>query len=76
MAYNNPEDRTVKEYTHMLAAVAFVPISDVETSFATLKTRVLAEMAEYVAYFDATNVTSVAARGRRRALVPRYASAG
>ena len=38
VAYNNPEDRTVKEYTHILAALAFVPISDVETYFATLKT--------------------------------------
>ena len=44
-----------------------------KTSFATLKTRAPAEMAKYVAYFDATHVNGVAARGRCRASAPRYA---
>ena len=39
VAYNNEEDRTVKEFTHKFSDVGFVSISDVEASFATLKTR-------------------------------------
>ena len=72
-AYNNPEDRTIKEFVHKLAALVFVPISDVEDAFATLQPRAPQELDEYVEYFDATYVNGVPARGRRRALASRYA---
>lgn len=34
-AYNDEADRTVKDFTNMIAALAFVPISDVEGYFAS-----------------------------------------
>ena len=37
VAYNNGENRTVKGFTHKMAALAFVPISDVEASLLHLK---------------------------------------
>ena len=49
VAYNNDEDKTVKEFTHKLTALALVPISDVEASFATLKTQTPVGMEEYIA---------------------------
>ena len=55
-----------------MAALAFAPISDVEASFATLKTQTPIGMEDYIAYFGATYVNGVPARGRRRALAPRH----
>ena len=73
VAYNDENDRTVKEFTHKLAALAFVPICDVTEAFAALKQTTPAAMREYLDYFDATYVNSAPARGRRRPLPPRYA---
>ena len=70
-AYNSP-DRTVKDFTHKLAALAFVPIADVETYYEELKRTAPATMNEYVAYFEATYLKGVPARGRRRAVPARY----
>ena len=73
MASNYEEDRAVQKFTHKLAALAFVTISDVEASFVTLKTQIPVGMEEYNAYFYANYVNGVPAGGRRRALAPRYA---
>ena len=73
MAYNDDGSRTVKNFVHMLAALAFVPISDAENSFATLKQRTPANMRDYVNHFDTTYVNGKSVRGKLRALPPRYA---
>ena len=59
MAYNDDGNRTVKNFVHMLAALAFVPISDVEDFFATLIQKTPANMREYVDYFDTTYMRTV-----------------
>lgn len=56
----------------MLAALAYVPIGDVECYFARLKGTAPPEMKAYIDYFDATYVNGVPARGRRRAVRSRY----
>ena len=56
VTYNDDGNRTLKNFVHMLAALAFVPISDVEDSFTTLKQRTSANMREYFDYFDTTYV--------------------
>ena len=71
-AYNNANDRTIKDFTHKLAALAYVPIGDVEAYFDVLKTSAPAAMNEYIAYFDATYVTGIRRRGRRAAVAARY----
>ena len=73
VAYNNEEDRTVKECNHKLAAESSVLVNDVEASFSPLETPTPIGKVEYIAYFDATYVDGVPARGRQRALASRYA---
>ena len=43
----------MKEFTYNLTALAFFSVSDVEASFATLKTQTPVGIEEYIAYFDA-----------------------
>ena len=31
--YNDPDDRTLKEYVHMILSLAFVPVEDAESTF-------------------------------------------
>lgn len=71
-AYNNEDDRTIKDYTHMIAALAFVPISDVEEFFAISKEDAPEAMEEFVKYFHTTYVTGITRRGRRNAVPPKY----
>ena len=72
VAYNSADDRSVKEFTHKLAALALVPICDVECYFAYLKRIApdFEEMKLFVKYFDTTYVRL--AKGRRKAVSPRY----
>lgn len=56
----------------MFAALAFVPISDVECYLLALKNAAPEEMSDWVEYFDRTYVTGKPAAGRRRAVPPRY----
>ena len=35
--YNDPDDRTLKEYTHMILPLTFVPLADMPTTFEQLK---------------------------------------
>ena len=65
VAYNDVDNRTIKDFTHMLAALSFVPISDVVCYFARLKEIAPPEMKGYVDYFDATYVNGIVRRGRR-----------
>lgn len=85
--YDDPEDRSVKLYTHMLLALAFVPPEDVKDAFRLLREQVNLHQDNLLPvfdFFDATYVNGTparaAARGRGRArqgavprrLPPRY----
>ena len=72
VTYNDEHDRTVKEFTHKLATLAFVPICDMEIAFDALNQHTPASMVDYFDYFNATYVKGKPARGRRRAVLPRY----
>ena len=64
--YNNPADRTIKNYTHTLLALAFVPITDVRTTFQRLKgTMQKADFKPVLQYFDKTYVNGTQRRGGR-----------
>ena len=71
-AYNNRDNTCVKDYTHMTAALAFVPVGDVARCFRLLKAAAPQNMAAFMKYFEENYVTGVAAHGRRRAVPPRY----
>ena len=71
-AYNNPEDRTIKQYTHMILALAYIPLEDVRTAFDLLRDDVPDELLEVMDYFKVTYVVGRPARGRRAAVAPRY----
>ena len=70
--YNDPNDREVKVYVHMCAALAFVPVQAVTNSFRELKNSAPACLHEFLEYFETTYV-GIMARGRRPATAPRYA---
>lgn len=71
--YNAEDDESVRSYTHMMLSLAFVPTDDVERLFVQLRDDSPAEMAELFQYFERYYVRGVPARGRRRAVQPRYA---
>ena len=71
--YNDSKDRRIKRYTHMLVALAFVPLDDVKETFALLKSNMReADFQPILKYFDKTYVNGVVARGRRQRVPPRY----
>lgn len=71
--YNDPDDRSIKIYTHMLLALAYVPEPEVVRVYEDLLEDAPAEIKPVYHYFDRTYVRGVPARGRRRAVLPRYA---
>ncbi len=70
--YRDPVDRTVKRYTHMLLALAFVPEADVPTAFADLRRECPAELHGVYDNFKEFYISGRPARGRRQAIGPRY----
>ncbi len=70
--HRDPLDRTVKRYTHMLLALAFVPKANALTSFAELCREYLAELHDVYDEFKEFFITGKPARGRRSATRPRY----
>ncbi len=72
--YNDDEDDTIRTYTHMILALAHVPIADVPRMFQVLVDDSPHELDEVLKYFDKTYVRGVPARGRRRAVRPRFLS--
>lgn len=71
--YNNPDDRTIKTRTHMLLALAFVPISDVRATFQLLtRNRNDAVFKPMLDYFDKTYVNETPCTGPRLAVAPHY----
>lgn len=71
-AYNNAADRTLKTYTHMILALAYVPLNDVRRVFNLLREDCPEDLIPVVDYFERIYVIGVPRRGRRRAVPPRY----
>lgn len=72
IAYSNPDDRTIRDYVHMIIALAFVPVESVEQCFLQIQNEIPADLLPVSQYFDETYVRGIPARGRRRRLPPRY----
>ncbi len=70
--YQDPLDRTVKNCTHILLALAFVPEADALTSFTELHRECLAELYDVYDEFNEFFVTGKPARGRHPVTRPRY----
>jgi len=58
MAYNDPENRTIKEYTHMVLAIAYAPLADVSRLFTELRNDIPEELLDVMV----GERTSIAAR--------------
>lgn len=71
-AYRNEEDRTIKQKTHMLMCLAFVPVDDVPSAYKTLRGVCPAELHPVFDFFRKNYVVGTPARGQRRAVPPRY----
>lgn len=73
-AYSDKEDSTVRDFIHKMCSLAFVPVGDVVRAFNTLKEAAPERpgIEEYIDYFGQTYVIGIPARGRRRAVPPRY----
>lgn len=70
-AYQNLENETVRNQTHMILALAFVPVTDVPRVFQKLKEVAVDELDSIIDYFE-KNYVGTTARGRRAAVVARY----
>lgn len=70
--YNDPDDRSLKVYTHMMLALAFVPLAEVPRIFSLLKKDESEDLLSIFEYFEKNYVFGVIARGRRRGILPRY----
>ncbi|XP_050065303.1 uncharacterized protein LOC126554259 [Aphis gossypii] len=71
-AYNDPVDRSLKYFTHMMLALAFVPLTEVSRIFSLLKNDAPVALSPILEYFEKNYVLRVIARGRRRRIHPRY----
>lgn len=62
--YNDPDDRTLKEYVLMLLAFAYIPVQNVRSAFTKVRDACPAALLPVVRYFGQTYVTSVRRRLR------------
>ena len=69
--YNDPNDTEVKDYTHLIAALAFFLVGDV-TTILPLKASAPESMDEFNKYFKIMYVIGTLAQGYRREVPPRY----
>ena len=69
--YSNPDDRSLREATHMTLALAFVPTDDIEEVFNKLYDDVPDSYVPIIQYFE-NYVIGRRARGRRRTVPPRF----
>lgn len=72
IAYNDPNDDSIRQQCHMILSLAFVPVPDVPDAFEKLSNDVSDSLLDVLDYFDVTYVNGRAGRGRCRALPPRY----
>ena len=76
VAYNNPKDRTIKIYVHMMLSLAFVPVKDVRRVFSQLKDDAPEELEDVLDYFEKTYISVRRKTGRVAIrMAPRYAPA-
>jgi hypothetical protein len=85
--YNDPNDRSIKEYAHMMLSLAFVPLRDVTNVFNELRDICPDEMRPMIEYFETNYIRGkapqapqtrnrgrgVTGRGGTRPAVPRLA---
>ncbi|CAI6368063.1 unnamed protein product [Macrosiphum euphorbiae] len=65
-AYNDPDDRSLKVYTHIMLALAFVPLAEVPRIFSLLENDAPEDLSPIFEYFEKNYVLGVIARGRKR----------
>lgn len=70
--YNNPQDRALKEATHMLLSLAFVPLDDVVAAFDELYDSLPDDLVPVATYFEENYIVGRRARGRRRSTAARF----
>ena len=70
--YNDVTDRSVKEFTHMLLSLAYVPAEDVPRVLQILQEEAPENMLPVLDYFEEYYVVGCPRRGRRRTIPPRY----
>ena len=70
--YSNPDDRSLREATHMTLALAFVPTDDIEEVFNKLHDDVPDSFVPIIQYFEENYVIGRRARGRRQTVPPRF----
>jgi len=71
-AYNDPDDRTLKEFFHSLLSLGFVPLDYVEAAYDALSDDIPEEGLPVAVYFEENYIVGRRARGRRRAVPPRF----
>lgn len=62
---NGPDNRKLNMYTHVILALAFVPVDDATRIFNLLSDDAPDATAAIIHYFNATYVSGRLARGRR-----------
>ena len=70
-AYQDTRDDTIRNQTHMLLALAFVPIADIQCVFRKLKRSVHESLQPVLQYFEEIYI-GISARGRRAATTPMF----
>lgn len=72
--YQDHADSSVRDFCHMLAALAYVPVNDVRAAFRVLTGTApnVVGIPELISYFGETYVIGIPGAGRRRAVSPRY----
>lgn len=69
--YNDP-DKAIRVQTHMVAALAYVPVDQVPRIFKILEQYVQEELVDVLQYFGEYYVIGRPGRGRRKAVAPRF----
>lgn len=69
---NDLNDRTIKEYTHMLLPLTYIPWEHVKETFTLLPEEAPEKLEPILTYFNEYYVNGKVARGRRKAIAPRY----
>lgn len=70
--YNNPDNRSIKEATHMLLSLAFVPLDDLEASFDLLVDEVPLMFLPVTSYFEKTYIRGIPRRRGPGRVAPRF----
>lgn len=73
-AYNDLDDSSVRDFCHMMAALAFVPVRHVKTASRALKNAApnVPGIPEFISYFSETYVNGIPGASNRRRVPPRF----